>query len=156
MSETDTALPESETIELLTFHAGGQEYALDIMSVREIRGWTQVTPLPHAAPFVRGVVNLRGTVLTIVDLAERLGLGQGEAAKRTVIIVVQAEGEALGLMVDAVSDIIEVARSALQNPPDLSADGGARFVSALTICDERMIRVLDLSETLPGGTSRAA
>ncbi len=136
-------------IELLTFQVGKQEYAIDIMSVREIRGWSKATPLPHAPAFVRGVINLRGTVLTIVDLADRLGMGRTEASERNVIIVVHTGKETVGLLVDAVSDILAINKSDLQTPPEMSADNNQTFVSALMIADERMIRILALAAALP-------
>jgi len=143
-------------IELLTFQVGGQEYALDIMSVREIRGWSKATPLPHAPSFVRGVINLRGTVLTIVDLADRLGMGPTKSSERNVIIVVHTGKDTVGLLVDAVSDILAVNRSELQTPPEMSADKDSTFVSSLMIADERMIRVLALTAALPNDTEEAA
>jgi len=146
----------SSDIELLTFQVGGQEYAIDIMSVREIRGWSNATPLPHAPDFVRGVINLRGTVLTIVDLADRLGMGKTEASERNVIIVVQAEKETVGLLVDAVSDILTISKSELQAPPEMSADNGHSYVSSLIIVEERMIRILSLSAVLPSESMEAA
>jgi purine-binding chemotaxis protein CheW len=136
-------------IELLTFQVGKQEYAIDIMSVREIRGWSQATPLPHAPEFVRGVINLRGTVLTIVDLADRLGMGRTEAGERNVIIVVHTGKETVGLLVDAVSDILAINKSDLQTPPEMSADNNQTYVSALMIADDRMIRILALAAALP-------
>lgn len=143
-------------IELLTFQVGGQEYAIDIMSVREIRGWTKATPLPHAPSFVRGVINLRGTVLTIVDLADRLGMGSTKTNERNVIIVVHTGKETVGLLVDAVSDILAVNKSELQAPPEMSADNEQTFVSALMIADERMIRILALAAALPSESMEAA
>jgi purine-binding chemotaxis protein CheW len=139
----------SSDIELLTFQVGGQEYAIDIMSVREIRGWSNATPLPHAPDFVRGVINLRGTVLTIVDLADRLGMGKTEASERNVIIVVQAEKETVGLLVDAVSDILAINKFELQAPPEMSADNDHSYVSSLIIAEDRMIRILSISAALP-------
>jgi len=143
-------------IELLTFQVGGQEYAIDIMSVREIRGWTKATPLPHAPNFVRGVINLRGTVLTIVDLADRLGMGPTEPSERNVIIVVHTGKETVGLLVDAVSDILAINKSELQSPPEMSADNEQSYVSALMIANERMIRILALAAALPSETTEAA
>ncbi|MCF6317577.1 MAG: chemotaxis protein CheW [Marinosulfonomonas sp.] len=143
-------------IELLTFQVGKQEYAIDIMSVREIRGWSKATPLPHAPAFVRGVINLRGTVLTIVDLAERLGMGRTEASERNVIIVVHTGKETVGLLVDAVSDILAINKSDLQTPPEMSADNNQTFVSALMIADERMIRILALAAALPAKSMEVA
>ncbi len=143
-------------IELLTFQVGKQEYAIDIMSVREIRGWSKATPLPHAPSFVRGVINLRGTVLTIVDLAERLGMGRTEATERNVIIVVHTGKETVGLLVDAVSDILAINKSDLQAPPEMSADNNQTFVSSLMIADERMIRILALAAALPAESMEVA
>jgi purine-binding chemotaxis protein CheW len=87
------------------------------MSVREIRGWTRATPLPHAPDFVRGVINLRGTVLPVVDLSVRLGMAPVMGDARNVIIVVQMGAQTAGLLVDAVSDILNLPRTDLQPPP---------------------------------------
>lgn len=136
-------------LELLSFRVEDQEYSVDIMSVREIRSWTQATSIPHAPDYVRGVINLRGTVLPVVDLAVRLGIRSGEPNERSVIIVVDIGGRAVGLRVDAVSDILSVPGGELQTPPDLLADEAADFIRALTIVDGRMIRVLDVTSVLP-------
>ena len=141
------------TIELLTFQLAGHEYALDIMSVREIRSWTRATPLPHAPTCMRGVINLRGTVLPVLDLGDRLGLLPQVQSERAVIIVV-TQGESLtGLLVDAVSDIVALTKDDLQPPPDLANGAATGMVSALTLIEERMVRVLNLAATvtLDGG-----
>ncbi len=139
----------SAEVELLSFRLAEQEFSVDIMSVREIRGWTRATPLPHSPPFMRGVINLRGTVLPVIDLASRLGMPAVAGDARNVIIVVHAAGQSVGLLVDAVSDILALPRAELQPPPDLAADSAHGYVQALTIVDGRMIRVLDLSAVLP-------
>lgn len=141
--------PDDRQIELLAFHLGGQEYSVDIMSVREIRGWSKPTPLPHAPGYLRGVINLRGTVLPIMDLSERLGLGRREASGRDVIIVIEAEGRTIGLLVSAVSDILTVPTDALDAPPDLTGEDGARFLLAIALHGNCLTRVLDLSAVLP-------
>lgn len=142
--------------EYLSFGIGDHEYSIDIMSVREIRGWTQTTSLPHAPPFVRGVINLRGTVLPVVDLAMRLGLGESEPEERNVIIVVDVGSRVMGLRVDAVSDILSFPPDQLQPPPDVTTKNGTPFVKALTILEERMVRLLDLEAVLPSGEEIAA
>ena len=152
MSEKDS----SSTLELLTFQLADQEYSLDIMSVREIRGWTRTTPLPHAPSYMKGVINLRGTVLPVMDLAQRLGLKPREHTDRNVIIVVSHHDTMTGLLVDAVSDIVALTSDDLQPPPDLQNNAGANVVSALTLIDERMIRVLDLSSIILPVESNAA
>src|SRR4051812_24315234 len=89
--------------ELISFRIGDQEFCVDIMEVREIRGWTPATALPKAPAFVRGVITLRGAVLPIVALGARLGLGTAEPTARHVIIVAQVQNQVVGLLVDAVS-----------------------------------------------------
>jgi purine-binding chemotaxis protein CheW len=143
-------------VELLSFRLAEQEYSVDIMSVREIRGWTRATPLPHAPAYVRGVINLRGTVLPVVDLSTRLGMPPVEGDARNVIIVVQVGSQTAGLLVDAVSDILALPQAELQTPPELAADTAHSFIRALTIVDGRMIRVLDLTAVLPESKAEAA
>lgn len=152
MNEKD----KSETIELLTFKLSDQEYSLDIMSVREIRGWTRTTPLPHAPSYMKGVINLRGTVLPVMDLSQRLGLKPKEHTDRNVIIVVNHEETMTGLLVDAVSDIIAITSEDLQPPPEMQSSSSPNVVSSLTLIDERMIRVLDLSSIVMSVQTSAA
>ncbi|MDW3221885.1 MAG: chemotaxis protein CheW [Paracoccaceae bacterium] len=144
------------TIELLTFQLADQEYSLDIMSVREIRGWTRTTPLPHAPSYMKGVINLRGTVLPVMDLSERLGLEPQKQTDRNVIIVVNHDDVMTGLLVDAVSDIIALTADDLQPPPEMQPGSTSNVVSSLTLIDERMIRVLDLSSIVLSVQSSAA
>lgn len=148
--------PTHNHIELLSFRVGKQDYAADIMSVREIRGWTKATPLPHSPAFVRGVINIRGTVLPVLDLAERLGLPKADLNGRNVIIVVEIGDEPVGLLVEAVSDILSVATADMTPPPDIAADQGRTFVRALTIVNDQMIRILDLPSVLPDVRFEAA
>lgn len=147
---TKTSKSTKSSIELLSFSVCGEDYSVDIMSVREIRGGTTATALPHAPEFVRGVINLRGNVLPILDLAVRLGLPQRISdADRHVIIVVDLGGRMVGLMVDAVSDILTAASEDLQPPPEVGSGGGASHVSALFVMNDRLYRVLDLGSVLP-------
>ncbi len=154
-TETDTPV-QTDEVELLSFRVGESEYSVEIMSVREIRGWTRATSLPHSPPYVRGVINLRGAVLPVVDLAMRLGLSAEEPTERNVIIVVDIGGRTVGLRVDAVSDILSIPQSQLQPPPEMSADRGHSFVRALTIVEGRMIRILDLPQVVPTASDVAA
>ncbi|NDR58102.1 chemotaxis protein CheW [Aliiruegeria sabulilitoris] len=149
MNEQTALQNEATDRELLSFRVGEQEYSVDIMSVREIRGWTRPTPIPHSADYVRGVINLRGTVLPIVDLARRLDLSVEEACERNVIIVSKIRHQTVGLLVDAVSDILAIPDSEMQPPPEMTEEKDRGFVKALTIVDGRMLRVLDLETVLP-------
>lgn len=132
--------------EFITFEVSGQLFGLDIMAIREIRAWTPVTKLPRVPHYVAGVVNLRGTVLPVVDLGARLGWQATEATPRHAIIVTQIGGQARGLIVDSVSDIVTIAGEALQAPPTTSSDGVVPFIEGLAAIEDRMVMVLDLAK----------
>jgi purine-binding chemotaxis protein CheW len=117
--------------------------------VREIRGWSPATPLPQAPAYVRGVINLRGTVLPIVDLGARLGLGATVPTARHVIIVARVGMKTVGLMVEAVSDILTVAEADIQPTPDVSCDTVRMFVRGLIAVEGEMISMLALDSLLP-------
>ncbi|RUO98740.1 chemotaxis protein CheW [Hyphomicrobium sp.] len=142
--------------EFVSFHVGTQEFCIDIMGVREIRGWTQATPLPHSPTYVRGVINLRGAVLPIVDLAMRFGIGLTEPTARSVIIVVQVHQQVIGLLVDAVSDILTVAEAAMQPTPDIASELAKTFVKGVYAVDGRMISIVALDSVLPVSSKAAA
>ena len=108
--------------ELIAFRIGRQEFCVDIMSVREIRGWTPATPLPRSPGYMKGVINLRGTVLPIIDLGARFGLETSEPTARHVIMVAHIGGRMVGLLVDAVSDILEMNEASVQPTPDVASD----------------------------------
>ena len=100
------------------------------MSVREIRGWTPATPMPHAPSYVLGVINLRGAVLPIIDLSARLGMKPAEPTARHVIIVAQVKRKIVGLLVDAVSDILTINDDNIQPTPEISSDLAASSLRA--------------------------
>ena len=135
--------------ELISFRIGAQEFCVDIMEVREIRGWTPATALPQAPPYVRGVINLRGAVLPIVDLGARLGLGAAEPTARHVIMVAQVQNQVVGLLVDAVSDILTVTDDMVQPTPDVASDMVRAFVRGLLAIDGRMVSFISLDRVLP-------
>lgn len=142
--------------ELISFRIGDQEYCVDIMSVREIRGWAPATPLPRAPNFMLGVINLRGAVLPVIDLAARLGLGQTTPTARSVIIVVRIDSHLVGLLVDAVSDILTVEASTVQPTPDVSCDAVKSFVKGIIALDGRMISWILLDRIVPEQQAEAA
>ena len=139
----------SDRRELITFCIGEQEFAVDIMSVREIRGWSPATPLPQTPDYMRGVINLRGAVLPIMDLAARLGLSINEISARSVIVVVNVGERQVGLLVDAVSDILTISPDAIQPPPDIACDRVRSFVKGLISVEGRMISEIALEHLLP-------
>ncbi|HVY87747.1 MAG TPA: chemotaxis protein CheW [Hyphomonadaceae bacterium] len=142
--------------EFITFRIGAQEFCVDIMAVREIRGWTEATPLPQAPSYVRGVINLRGAVLPIVDLAARLGLGDTQASVRNVIIVVRIGPRLVGLLVDAVSEVLTATSDMIQPTPDISCDAVRMFIKSIIAIEGRMISWITLDKILPEQEAEAA
>jgi purine-binding chemotaxis protein CheW len=149
-------MQESVGQELISFRVGVQEFCVDIMAVREIRGWTPATPLPQAPSYVRGVINLRGAVLPIVDLSARLGLGPTEPSVRNVIIVVRIGPRLIGLLVDAVSEVLTATSDMIQPTPDVSCDAVKMFIKGILSLDGRMISWITLDRILPELQEEAA
>jgi purine-binding chemotaxis protein CheW len=152
IAKTETTKPR----ELISFIIGKQEFCVDIMSVREIRGWSPATPLPHSPAFVRGVINLRGAVLSIVDLASRLGLPSSEPSARHVIIVAQVGHQIAGLLVDAVTGILTVTPETIRPTPDVASEMARSFVKGVLAIDNRMITLITLDHVLPSQELEAA
>jgi purine-binding chemotaxis protein CheW len=128
----------------ITFQIGEQVLGIDIMAVREIRAWSPTTALPHVANYVRGVVNLRGTVLPVMDLRARLGWGATDPSARHVIMVVRVNEQLQGLIVDAVNDIVTIDEDSLQVPPDMSGNRVSELIRGLASIEDRMVMILAL------------
>ncbi|QJU58864.1 chemotaxis protein CheW [Sphingomonas sp. AP4-R1] len=130
--------------QLITFEIGDRRLGIDIMAIREIRAWSPATPLPNVPAHVRGVVNLRGVVLPVIDLRRRLGWGTTEPSARHVIIVVRIADQLQGIIVDAVSDIVTLAPENIQPVPDVGDASASVFLDGIGTLDDRLIMLLSL------------
>lgn len=137
------------TRELITFLIGRQEFCVDVMAVREIRVWAPATPVAHAPSFMCGVINLRGAVLPIIDFAARLGFPPTEPSTRHAILVVEIGCQAVGLLVEGVSEILTVHQDMIQPIPDVASDVAKQFVNGIVGTDGRMISLITLDAVLP-------
>ena len=136
--------------EAIAFKLADQDFCIDIGLVREIRGWSPTTVLPHAPDYVRGVINLRGAVVTVIDLSARLGFGLSEPTHRHVVIIAMYEGRIVGLLADLVSDIVTISDDSIQAVPDIASDPAHEFISGMiTFEDGRILRKIDLKQLLP-------
>lgn len=140
--------PASDVRQYISFTIGAEEYGVDIMAIREIKGWTEATELPDSPPHLRGVINLRGAIIPVFDLRARFTGHLTQATARHVTIVVTVGPRVLGILVDAVADIITVAGSDIQPVPDLEQGTRARFLSGLVAVEGRMVALLDLETML--------
>lgn len=149
MHDTETETRAANRVEIVCFTVEDQDFSIEISHVLEIRGWTSTTTLPHAPAFVVGMMNLRGTVLPVVDLSLRLGFGKTEPGKRHVIIIAQIDDKIVGFLVDAVSDIITVDEAEMQATPDVSSSRTQAFIRGVHSLDDKLVRAIDVREVLP-------
>lgn len=148
MTETNE-WDDDESLEFVSLVAGGQGFCIEITEIREIRRWSPVTPLPFSEGSVIGVMNLRGAVIPILDLAAKLGLGAIDPTARHVIIVVALRSRTMGLLVDAVSEILTVQGEHIRKAPVTMANTDTQSIRGLVSIDEDMWRVLDLQILFP-------
>lgn len=139
----DPASPLGE-IELVVFCSGGQSFSLDIRHVREIRGQSAITQLPHAPEEVLGVMNLRGAVIPVFDLSSCFGLGPTAADVRNVIMIAMNDTRTIGLLVQSVSEIVSIPHSSIQDAPAMAGGPAQSHISGLIQLAEGMSRVIDL------------
>jgi purine-binding chemotaxis protein CheW len=142
--------------EMITFVIGTQEFCVDVMSVREIRVWTPATPVAHAPDYVCGVINLRGTVLPIIDFAARLGFPATQPTTRHAILVAQIGDQTIGLLVEGVSEILTITQDLIQPTPDVALQAAKDFISGIVAIEGRMISLIALDAILPSSMEQAA
>ena len=130
--------------EFLTFRLGGEEYGIDILKVQEIRSYEPPTRIANAPAFIKGVVNLRGVIVPIVDLRLRLGCESAEYSALTVVIVLNVKGRVVGAVVDSVSDVLELAKDAIRPAPEMASAVDASFITGIGSVGERMLILMDI------------
>ncbi len=154
VAETRNAAIDAGSHQVLTFTLGEETYGVDILRVQEIRGYSTVTRIPQAPAHVLGVLNLRGSIVPIVDMRMRFQLDRAEYTPLTVIIVLSVESPAgrrdIGVVVDGVSDVIDVAVADIKPAPELGAQVNTEFIEGLASVSGRMVMLLDI-DTLVGG-----
>lgn len=136
----------------LTFIIAEEEYGVDILRVQEIKGWSKTTPIPNTPDYIKGVMNLRGAIVPIIDLRERFGLAPLEYGPMTVVIVLSVQSEErerlMGIVVDAVSDVYNVKPEDLKPAPDLGGKLRSEFVKGLATVDEKLMIVIEIDSLL--------
>ena len=132
----------------LTFRLGEEEYGIEILKVQEIKGYAGVTPIPNTPAYIRGVMNLRGTVIPVVDLRARFAMPNQDYNKFTVIVVVTIRDKVIGLVVDAVSDVLDVLPSQVRERPELGARTDVRFIAGMATIGDKLVVLLDIERLL--------
>ena len=146
----------NDMLELIAFTLGDQDFCIEVKSVREIRSWTPATALPHSPGYVRGVINLRGIVLPVMDMSLRLAMKPIQPSPAHVIIVTEIGSQIVGLLVDAVSDIFTISGDKIQPAPDVSKDMDRELIRGMIPMDERMVCFIQLNALFGTIESEAA
>ena len=157
-NSTETVIPEitgqdvetsdDSAQQFVAFTVGDQSYCVDIMSVREIRAWTGTTTLPNTAQYVRGVVNLRGVIVPIIDLRTRFGQGMTDPTKAHVVVIVAIEGKLNGLLVDGVSDILTIREADIMPIPEAGGEQENPYLDGLITQEEQMVALIALDRLI--------
>jgi purine-binding chemotaxis protein CheW len=137
--------------EVLVFVLGGEEYAVDILKVQEIRGYEKVTAIPSAPPYLKGVVNLRGIIVPVIDMRIKFGLAEAKYDSFTVVIILRVAGRVIGIVVDGVSDVVRLAPSEVKPAPGLGSIVDSGFLAGLATQGDRMILLLEIEKFLASG-----
>jgi purine-binding chemotaxis protein CheW len=137
--------------EVLTFRLGNESFAVDILKVQEIRGVDRVTQIPNSPDFIRGVIDLRGIIVPIVDMRMKFRLASADYNQFTCVIILNVIDRVVGIVVDAVADVITFSDDQIRSAPELDAHGGAQYIDGLARVDDQMYILLDM-ERLMGST----
>jgi purine-binding chemotaxis protein CheW len=132
----------------LTFRLGQEEYGIELLKVQEIKGYSAITPIPNTPPHIKGVMNLRGAVIPVVDLRVRFGMESIEYTQFNVIIVINVGTKVMGLLVDAVSDVLNVGAGEIRPAPDFGARADTRFISGMAAAGDKVAVLLDIDSLL--------
>lgn len=145
---SQTTSDSNAAIQYLTVNLAHEEYGIDILAVREIRGWTPVTRIPQAPDYVLGVLNLRGAIVPVIDMRLRFGLAREEYTATTVTVIITVAGRNFGVVVDAVSDVLDIAADKVRPVPDMGTTVDTEYLKGLTSIGERMVLLLDVDKLL--------
>lgn len=134
--------------EYLTFTLGNEEYGMDILKVQEIRGYDAVTAIANTPPFIKGVINLRGIIVPIVDLRIKFNLGKVNYDELTVVIILSLSNRVVGVVVDSVSDVLTLSPEQIKAAPQLSTSLDTRYIVGMGTVDQRMLILVDIERLM--------
>jgi len=149
-SETGNVQLSGERVQVVSFHLGSEEYGVDISQVQEIIRMVEITHVPRAPHFMEGVINLRGQLIPIIDLRTRFSMQRAEHTKSTRIVVTEIGSKRVGIVVDSVSEVINIPLESVEPAPDMIAGVGTEYIQGVGKVGERLIILLDLTMVISG------
>jgi len=154
MQEKDSKQLSGETIQVVSFSLGNEEYGVDISQVQEINRMVQITHVPRAPHFMEGVINLRGQLIPIIDLRARFGMARAEHTKNTRIVVTEIGGKRVGMVVDAVSEVLRIPVEQVEEAPEMISGVETEYIRGVGKLGDRLIIMLDLQRVISASEKR--
>lgn len=135
-------------IQLVTFHLEEESYGINVMQVQEVLRVSEIAPVPGAPPYVLGIINLRGNVVTVIDTRSRFGLPQGDIDDSSRIVIIESEGQVVGILVDSVAEVVELHASEIDSAPNVGNEESSKYIQGVATRDNDLLIVVDLNKLL--------
>lgn len=152
-TETKTRKPpeqdgDDQVLQWVTFRLEGETYGINVMQVQEVLRYSEIAPVPGAPPYVLGIINLRGNVVTVVDTRHRFGLPEGEVTDNTRIVIIETDNHVIGMLVDSVAEVVYLNQSEIETAPNVGNDESARFIQGVCHKNGELLILIDLNKLL--------
>ena len=147
-SAAQKTVSDDPVLQWVTFRLSGETYGVNVMQVQEVLRYTEIAPVPGAPDYVLGIINLRGNVVTVIDTRNRFGLASGELTDNTRIVIIEAEGHVIGILVDSVAEVVYLRQSEIETAPNVGNDESAKFIQGVCHKNEELLILIELDKLL--------
>lgn len=137
-----------EILQWVTFHLGDETYGINVMQVQEVLRYSEIAPVPGAPAYVLGIINLRGNVVTVIDTRTRFGLNSAEVTDNSRIVIIEAEKQVIGILVDSVAEVVYLRSSEIDSAPNIGTEESAKFIQGVSNRDGELLILVDLNKLL--------
>jgi purine-binding chemotaxis protein CheW len=148
MSANATKSAEDPILQWVTFRLENESYGINVMQVQEVLRYTEIAPVPGAPPYVLGIINLRGNVVTVIDTRSRFALANAETTDQTRIVIIEAENQVVGILVDAVAEVVYLRQSEIETTPNVGNDESAKFIQGVCHKNDELLILVDLEKLM--------
>lgn len=148
MSANATKSAEDPILQWVTFRLENESYGINVMQVQEVLRYTEIAPVPGAPPYVLGIINLRGNVVTVIDTRSRFALTNAETTDQTRIVIIEAESQVVGILVDAVAEVVYLRQSEIETTPNVGNDESAKFIQGVCHKNDELLILVDLEKLM--------
>ena len=148
MDNTAKKADNNPVLRWVTFRLGNEKYGINVMQVQEVLRITEIAPVPGAPDYVLGIINLRGNVVTVIDTRKRFALNSKEMDDSTRIVIIEAEGQVVGILVDSVAEVVDLKSNEIESAPNVGTDESAKFIQGVASLDSELLIIVDLNKLL--------